>query len=192
MLLPFAMMLVLGAGPAAAAEAREARLDRGEILVNAVEVAGSNVPLSTVEAVIEAPPEDVWAIVADCGRYERTLPRILKSRLLERQDNVVTCHVVTDMPFPLSDLTSVTRGVETIVPGQRWSRAWTLVKGDYVTNTGGWELTAWRGDPARTHLRYRIRAEPKIAVPQALINAGQKSALPDLIEHIRKASAQKR
>lgn len=188
MLVPSLMLALLGAEP----DPVTAQLERGEIIVRATEVEGSKVPLASVEAVIDVAPERVWAIISDCGSYQKTLPRIAKSELLKREANTVTCRVTADMPFPLADLTSVTRGVETVVPGQRWSRAWTLVEGDYVSHTGGWELSAWKGDKTRTHLRYRIQAEPKIAVPQALINAAQKSALPDLVEHVRAAAKQQK
>lgn len=170
---------------ALAKDDRAARLERGDIIVTATPVEGSDVPMAMVEALIEAPPEDIWAVVSDCGRYQKTMPRIAKSELLKREGNVVHCRVTADMPFPFGDLTSTTRGVETVVPGQRWAREWDLVKGDYVTNRGSWELTPWKADAKRTHVRYRIQAEPKLALPQSLINAAQKNALPDVIERLR-------
>lgn len=180
-------LAVLGAGAALAADDRATKLDKGEVLVSAQKVEGSQAPRVKVEAVIDASPEDVWAVVKDCENYKKTMPRISESKLEKREGNVVICRTRADMPFPLADLEAVTRGVESVEPGKRWAREWDLVEGDYNANTGGWELTHWKGEESRTLVVYKLHADPKLAVPQGLINAAQKSALPDLMHQLRKS-----
>lgn len=171
--------------PALAAEDREARLDKGEVLASSENVPGTRVPLAQVEAVIHAPPEKVWAYVSDCARYSTTFQRILASRELAREGNTVTCEVTTDLPFPLADLTSVNRAVHTVEPGKRWLREWKLVSGDYDFNQGSWELVPFRGDAGRTLARYRLHAQPKVGLPQGLVQAAQERNLPGVMHRLR-------
>ncbi|MEN9799752.1 MAG: hypothetical protein RL653_3449 [Pseudomonadota bacterium] len=170
---------------ALAEPSHEDRLHAGEIFVTSEKVAGTDMPLSQLEGVVEAPPEAVWAIVSACGNYAKHFQRILASEELTREGNVVTCKVTTDMPFPLSDLTSINRAVHTVEPGKRWKREWKLVEGDYEFNQGSWELTPFRGDPKRTLARYRLHAQPKVGLPQGIIRAAQGGNLPNVMNRLR-------
>lgn len=168
-----------------------ADLDAGEILVTSEAVAGRDMPRARVEAVIEAPPEKVWEIIQSCGNYSKTMPRIAASKELSRDGGVTVCEVTVDMPFPLSNLTSRTEAVMTVQPGVRWERRWKLLSGDYHVNEGAWVLTPWRGDSKRTHARYELLADPKIHVPQAIINSAQTKSLPKTIERLREQTVVK-
>jgi hypothetical protein len=170
---------------AIAEPSHEDRLQGGEVFVTSENVAGTEMPLSQVEGVVEASPEAVWAIVSECSNYAKHFQRILASEELQREGNVVTCKVTTDMPFPISDLTSINRAVHTVEPGKRWKREWKLVEGDYAFNQGSWELTPFRGDPKRTLARYRIHAQPKISLPQGIIRAAQGGNLPNVMNRLR-------
>jgi len=186
---PLFPLLLLLASPALAAEDREAKLDRGEVLASAESVEGTRVPLAQVEAVIDAPPEKVWAIVSDCAHYARHFNRIAASKELSREGNTVTCEVTTDMPFPLSDLTSVNRAVHTVDPGKRWLREWKLLRGDYDFNQGSWELVPFRGNAQRTLARYRLHAQPKVGLPQGLVQAAQERNLPGVMHRLRELTS---
>ena len=111
--------------------------------------------------------------------------RIKSARELSRVGNVVTCTVTVDLPWPMSDLTAVTRAVHT-VKDNFWQRRWKLVKGDYKVNSGSWTLRTFDGKLNRTYVEYRVHAEPKNWVPGWLRTRAQKSTLPDLIKKIRK------
>jgi ribosome-associated toxin RatA of RatAB toxin-antitoxin module len=169
------------------------RLAGGEVLVSTEAVAGSEVPKLRLKAVIDAPPEKVWAIVDDCGNYEKTMPHIAASKELarDRDAGTVTCRVTAALPFPLSNLTSETMGIITVEPGVRWSRTWKFLRGDYNTNTGGWVLTPYKGDPKRTYVEYQIHTDPKMHVPQVFITSAQKSSFPDLIKRLREETVGK-
>jgi ribosome-associated toxin RatA of RatAB toxin-antitoxin module len=174
------LLLALAAGEDVAA-----RLEAGEIIVTTEPVADSNVPRAKMQGVIEAPPEQVWAIIEKCGDYVKTMPRVAASKELSRDGGMMECEVTVDTPFPLSNLTSRTQVVMTIDPGVRWERSWKLLSGDYKANEGHWLLTPYQGDPNRTHARYEVYADPKIHVPQSLINSAQARSLPKLIQGLR-------
>ncbi|MEC8833873.1 MAG: ATP-binding cassette domain-containing protein, partial [Pseudomonadota bacterium] len=140
------------------------RLAAGEVLVRRVELPGGGPPEIRVEAIIDAAPADVWPVIEDCGRYRHTMPRISASEELSFKDGVQVCKVTVDAPFPLSDLTAVTR-VEVRRGPPVWTRRWTLLRGDYKTNTGSWTLTPEGPDGRRSRVKYRVRVDPDIPVP---------------------------
>ena len=179
------MPLLLALALTLGADDLNKRLDEGEIIVTTEAVAGSKVPRANIQAVIEAAPEKVWAIIDDCGNYSKTMPRIVASKQMMRDADHVECEVTADLPFPLSDLTGRTRATMTVEPGVKWTRSWTLVSGDYTQNTGSWQITPFKGDPKRTMIVYWLQVEPKISLPQFVITGGQKSALPGVIQRLR-------
>lgn len=168
----------------ASAEDRERlqRIERGEVLVDARPVAGSDIPEVTVTALIDASPESVWQIVDHCGEYQRTLLRIKSSRELSREGETVRCEVVVDTPWPLPKLHAVTVAQHVVTP-QRRTRTFKLESGDYKDNAGTWTLTPWGA--GRTLVEYRLHSEPLISMPASLQAMAMKSAMPDLIQKIR-------
>ncbi len=174
-------------------ESDDARLAKGDILVTTDAVEGSDVPLATVRAVIDAPPARVWAIIQDCGNYAQTMPRIAASRELSREGTgehfFVDCQVTASMPFPLPSLTSHTRVEHTIEPGKKWLRRFKLVDGDYLVNDGEWTLVPYGADGTRTFFTYRLHARPKLPLPQSLVSRGQEGALSDIVKRLRELTA---
>ncbi len=164
----------------------KARLDKGEIIVRTRKVKGSDMPAAHVRAVIHAPPAKIWSILAFCDRYTKTMQRVKESKELSRKGNVVLCKVVVDMPWPVSDLSAVTRAVHTVRKGTYYQRKWSLVKGDYKRNRGSWTLTPYDDAGKQTLVVYRAHAEPNISVPTWIQKAAAKSTFPKLIRHLRK------
>lgn len=169
-----------------------ARLTSGEVLSSTRTVPGSEVPETTVRAVIDAPPEKVWAIVSDCGSYKRTMPNIAESKEVsttpgneQGEGSVHVCRVVADMPFPFQDLVSVNRAVHTVQPGKRWQRVWKLVEGDYELNQGTWQLEPFGVDGKKTLATYILAAKPKIPLPSAMVTTISSSKLPAMMRHLR-------
>jgi hypothetical protein len=182
-----AAMLVATLGPSARADdKREARLDKGEIIVETRPLAGSDLPEIVVTAVIEAPPEKVWAVIDKCGDYQRTMVHMKNTKELSREHladgDLVRCESYVQLPWPMSDLHGVLQAKHTVVPG-KWTREWHMESGDYRVNSGTWVLVP-RG-PGRTLLEYRQRSEPKMAVPGFIRDAATRYAMPDLMEKIR-------
>ena len=164
----------------------KSRLDKGEIIIKRQKVSGSGAPKTTVMAVFESAPDKLWNILSKCGRYKETMVSILSAKELSRKGNKVRCEVTVDLPFPLDDISSVTEATHTVKPGKLYKRAWTLISGDYKSNTGSWTLTPFNTQGTRTLGIYVIHAEPNIPIPDAIRNAAQKSSLPNLIKHLRK------
>ncbi len=186
------LSLLAFAGPAFAAgepsAADKAKLEAGEILVRSFQVAGSEMPRAQVTAIIEAPMAKVWAIIEKCADYKRTMVRVLESEELSRSGQTVVCRTKVDMPWPFDDLEASTKATHTVEPGKLYRRVWTLVKGTYKRNDGSWTLTPWAGDANRTLVVYEVHAEPTISIPIAIQKRASRSALPDLIERLRKFS----
>lgn len=186
--LRLAALLSLASAHALASDDVDARLAKGEVLVRSEKVEGADMPVTHALGVVNAPPEKVWAIVSDCNNFTKNLPRIAEAKELERKGDTVVCRVVTKLPFPLKNLAGVTRAVHEVSAGERWTRTWDLIEGDYEYNRGAWTLTPFAGDPKRTLVRYRIHVQPKISVPSSLIRHSQTRALPELYERLRSAS----
>jgi ribosome-associated toxin RatA of RatAB toxin-antitoxin module len=168
------------------------RLGRGEVLVAEEVVAGAPTPRLVTRGVIEAPPERVWALLDRCDGYVRFMPRVAESRELSRttdaegRDEVIS-QVTIDMPFPLRNLTAKTRAVHTVAPGERYERAWELVEGDYLRNSGSWVLVPFPGAPQRTLATYRLLVVPKTRLPKKIQSLAQSRTLPQVIEALRGA-----
>jgi ribosome-associated toxin RatA of RatAB toxin-antitoxin module len=175
----------------AADDDTDKRLEAGEVIITSEKVEGSSLPRVTALGVIEAPPEKVWALVEDCENYEKTMVRIADATELERDGGTVVCRVTADLPWPVPNLTSETRAVHTVEPGVKWERRWTMIKGDYRLNNGGWTLTPYKGDPKRTLAQYQLHIDPKIHVPDSFIASGQRKSLPDLFEKLRSQTVTK-
>lgn len=160
-------------------------LGKGNISVKTRAIKNTDNPEVIVKAVIDAPPEKVWKIVADCSRYKQTMNRIASSKQISVKGNEVICEVEIDMPFPLSNLNGRTKAIHTITP-TRWERRWTLIKGDYKYNNGSWVLEPFGDSGQRTLATYRVHAEPNTSVPDWVREKAQKKSLPEMIERVRK------
>lgn len=184
-----AVLALIFTAPASSVDAENklrARLDGGEVIVKTKKVAGSDVPEATVMGVVNAPPAKVWEIIGKCDDYEETMIRVLEARELERKGDTVICQVTTDMPWPLANLTAVTRAHHTVGPPV-WSRTWKLIQGDFISNRGSWRIQAF--DPVekkRSLVVYKVHAVPDMMVPDGLITKAQRDTLPNLIKHLRK------
>jgi hypothetical protein len=150
-------------------------------------VAGSEIPFSVGEITIAAPAEVLWQIVSRCGDYKKTMVRIAASKELSRTGDalsfVTRCEVTADLPFPLSDLTSINKAEHTVEPGKKYLRKWALESGDYDINEGSWTLLVV--DEKTTKALYRLRVKPKLPVPDGMLAGLQKDTLPKLLTNLR-------
>jgi len=137
--------------------------------------------------VIKAPIAKVWAMVTDCGRYHLTMPSVKESALLSGtvSSGKMRCKIVADLPWPMSDLTSVVDVTLKLRKDGVHERTWTLVEGDYKRNEGSWTLTPI-DQGASTLLRYQLYVEPNTSVPDFLKRQAQKIKVPGMFKAIRK------
>jgi hypothetical protein len=164
--------------------ASERALDRGEIKVYTVPVYGSEEKEIVIRAVIDVEPSRIWPLISDCQNFKNNRDGILESDMLSRNGDQVICRVTVDLPWPVSNLTSVTNATHTVKDGF-WQRKWYLLKGDYITNQGSWTLTYFKDNPRRTLVEYRLLVVPDSWVPDWIRRKAQKSALPGVIESMR-------
>ena len=183
-MIALALLLLSGVDTLALTDAERARLDQGEIIITNSAAPDHIGRVATARAVIDAVPEKVWPLVWDCSRFSQTMPSIAKSEMVEHSERSTLCRVVADLPFPFSDLTSLSRAVLEVEPGVRWQRAWTLVEGDYTVNQGSFTLVPW--GQGKTLATYRIDARPKVPLPDWLLAKIQADRLPEMMVRIRK------
>ncbi|HEY3448741.1 MAG TPA: SRPBCC family protein, partial [Myxococcales bacterium] len=136
--------------------------------------------------VFSLPAKKLWKIVSDCATYKDHLPRIVASKLVSREGEIHVCEVKIGVPFPLSDMTGVTRAVHTETE-KAMSRRWKLEKGDYEFNEGSWEVSAL--EESKSLVVYKLHARPKARVPAWMRQSAQKKALIELFERVGKEAA---
>jgi len=164
-------------------------LRASDIKITVEPVAGSETPFAVAEAVVDAQPEVVWEIVSRCNDYAKNMVKIAASKELERKGDesssfTTLCEVTADLPFPLSDLVSVSRAVNTVVPGKSYQRKWTIVRGDYEINEGAWILKAI-DDGQKTLVTYRLRAKPNIPLPASMLANFTRDTLPTVMKNLQ-------
>ncbi len=180
-----ALALALAAAPVVDAEAEQLR--RGEVVLRFADVPGSDYPVATARVLVDAPPSRVWPIVADCERTGEVMPDVATAAVVADRDGTSRCTVVVDLPFPLGDLTSVTRAALDVRPGVRWQRSWRLVAGDFTVNEGFWRIEP-SGD-GRTIATYHIDVRPTTPLPGWLVSFIQRAKLPEMMQRLRRAAA---
>jgi ribosome-associated toxin RatA of RatAB toxin-antitoxin module len=162
-----------------------------------IEPESGGAPTYVAEGVVAASPAQVWALVSRCADYVKNMPSIAASKELSRSGDessqfTAVCEVTADVPFPFSDLTSVSRATMTVdAKSGSYQRSWTLIRGDYEVNDGSWSLVPLDGG-VKTKVTYRIHAKPKLPLPDSLIQGAQSTRLPDVIQYLRDRTAQQR
>lgn len=178
------MLVIAALVTLVAAELPDAeRLARGEVVLHFSRAPGSDFPVATAHVLVDASPERVWRIVSDCERTGEVMPDVLTSAVVPEGGQSSRCTVVVDLPFPLSDLRSVTRAVLEVQPGRRWQRSWQLLAGDFTVNEG-----YWRVEPTadgRTLATYHIDVRPTVPLPSWLVSFIQRAKLPEMMERLR-------
>jgi ribosome-associated toxin RatA of RatAB toxin-antitoxin module len=172
-----------------AEEADTQRLERGEVLIRAEPVEGSKLPRIFATGLIEAAPEQIWPLIDRCAEYPRTMVHIREAAELLREGTRVLCRLTVDLPFPFPSLTSTTEAQHTVTPGVRYERRWTLVEGDYRSNSGAWILKPFGPTGHRTLVTYEMHAEPKLFIPGWLQRIAQRKSIPALFEKLRSQAA---
>lgn len=179
-----ASLLALGVAAPGAARGDDAP----KVDIKTFAVPGSDTPKIVMTATLDVPPKKVWAIVGDCSKYKGRLPRVKAAKLLKQEGNKFTCEVTIEMPFPLSDLTAVTEATHE-ESDKLMARRWKLIRGDYKTNEGSWEIKPADAEGKTSFVTYTVHAEPNTAVPAAIREAAQKKSLPDLMARVRTEAA---
>jgi len=134
---------------------------------------------------VDAPPEQVWPVMIQCDYFEEFLPSVASSKLLSRDGEVAVCETDINLPFPLSNIHSVTRNIETALESGGFAKRWTLVRGSYKRNVGSWTVLPWPEDANRTLLVYDVDIDPDSLIPDFILRRIQSSTAPDVFAAVR-------
>jgi len=173
---------------AALCDGREAALREGGVVHLEQEPTGGRGVALRACGLIDAPPEQVWPVLRDCGDYQEFLPGVERSELSSRDGDVAVCDTFIDLPFPLSGLHSVTRVRERALYGG-FERSWTLIRGSYRRNDGSWRLLRWGSEQDQTLAVYELDMDPDTIVPDFLLRRAQASTVPRVFDAIRERVA---
>ncbi|MCU0695967.1 MAG: hypothetical protein MUC96_05510 [Myxococcaceae bacterium] len=165
-------------------EAEAAKLLAGEILVRDAVPTGGKGVASYSFGVVDAPSDEIWAIISNCKLFFQFMPRVKKSWVKTEPGVGEICHVELTMPFPLPDLWSDSSHEVREEPKGHYLRAWKMVRGTYHRNDGSWTIVPF-GDGTKSLVVYTVDTDPKMAVPNGLIRLGQNTSLPEVIIRIR-------
>jgi ribosome-associated toxin RatA of RatAB toxin-antitoxin module len=153
------------------------RLAAGEIVTEEREPTnGKGIAFRSMR-ILRYAAEVVWPVVRDCDHFEEFLPHVVRS---ERRDTggTTTCTVVTDLPFPLGEITSEVSVTFDTLEGGGHRRSWTLLRGDYVRNNGSWTVVPWDGETGSSLAINEMDVEPESMLPTFLVRAAQYRELP--------------
>jgi hypothetical protein len=172
--------------PPELAEEDRARLDAGEILVRDLAPSDPDGIGVLVIGVVEAPPERLWELMADCDQQDEFMPRIRHAAVRDRDADSHTCDLVVDVPFPLEDLTTATRHEVRRLPDGGYQRYWRLEPGDwsYHRNSGSWTVHP-RPDGRTSLLVNRMDLLPKTIVPHWVLRDAHARQAPETYQAIR-------
>jgi hypothetical protein len=172
--------------PPALAEEDRTRLDAGEVLVRDLTPTETDGIGMLMMGVVDATPDQVWAVMADCEDQDEFIPRIRHAAVRDRQGDSHTCDLVVDVPFPLGDLRTGTRHHVRGLPDGGHQRRWHLLPGewDYFRNSGSWTVHPYQ-DGRRSLLIGRMDLLPKSVVPFWILHAAQVRQAPETFTAIR-------
>jgi uncharacterized protein YndB with AHSA1/START domain len=135
-----------------------------------------------VEALLPAPPRQVWAALTDCARAKSFVPHLESCRILSR-DPAGRWDVrenVANPPF-LARVRTIVRSDYQPIRGFTYK----LVSGDMRKSEGAWTLTP-KG--SGTHIVYEALVDPDMAAPSMVITAAIRSDLPSMFRKLDELS----
>lgn len=157
-----------------------------------------------VESVIDAPPERVFRVLLDFERCTEIMPYTAEVRVVAREAEGKVAHVYTVVDAPLvarrdytlrlADESDWRGGAGTLL--LRWTPSDRgpppregMVR--VAVNEGFWRLEPVDGGK-RTRATYRLFTDPGGSLPAWAVNMGNRRALPEVMEAVRRAAADPR
>ncbi len=162
-----------------------ASLNRGEVVTRYWKHPGGEVGTGWAAGVINATPEEAFAVVAAVERYTEFFDRMAEGRIVKkRAPTSYDFYYRIDMPWPLSDHWCFTRNKHVLDKKERrYRRTWKMIKGTFLYNQGSWTVSPWGKGKALLH--YRVTLKPRMSVPDVVLHHVSKVALPRSVKAIR-------
>jgi hypothetical protein len=163
---------------------KEEALERGEILIELTEHAGSEAKEGCVVGYIAAPPEAVFRVLQDAGSYDEYMPRVRSSEVSTGGGDVVLNRQVLELPFPIGDRRFTIRLRSESLDGGTLRLSWTYVPGSgNVEDTRGyWLVEPWHGG---SRVTYVLWSDPGGVIPKWAVNRASRRTLPRVVEALR-------
>ena len=163
------------------------RLQAGEVLVEVIRLNGM---VGDVMGVIEAPKDQVLAVIMDYDAYTEFMPYMEAWDVTGQEGEFTICSGITDTPWPMDDRHFVVRtwsGPREIDGVQALVSTWDYVpdSGNIADTEGYWLLLPWGADGQHTLLRYYLLNDMGTWIPDFLMEWASGNLLPDTITAIR-------
>jgi uncharacterized protein YndB with AHSA1/START domain len=194
-----ASIALLGAA-LAAPDGWEVLSEGGDTEVRERQRPGATTREIEVESTIDAPPERVFRVLLDFERCTQIMPYTAEARVVAREADGKVAHVYTVVDAPLVARRDYTlrladeSGEGTLL--LRWTPSDRgpppregMVR--VAVNEGFWRLEPLDGGK-RTRATYRLFTDPGGSLPAWAVNMGNRRALPEVMEAVRRAAADPR
>lgn len=158
--------------------ALRARLERGEIVTErSTNERGLRGAIG--RALIAAPPDRVFEVIADFEHYDRFMPYTVLAVVERRQGDELWFRTALDFRLKRVSYTLHVR-----LDPQRRGLDWTLAGGDLRANEGGWRLEPWGSD--ESFVTYTAYVDPGFPLPGFMVAKLTESSLPEVIRAVRR------
>lgn len=174
------------------AETEHERLEKGETVRTLETVEGYFAKRGVIRGVLNASIENIRKVILDYDHYEEFMPRVEKSRVLEKTDKHIRYFSRIDMPFPISDVEYECKVELTKNPGKI---LFSMVPGTgkgVRHFEGNWKLEPFSSDPKKSLVQYTVLFESVTKYPKWIVNLGTKKSLDKVIQGLRKRLNKKR
>lgn len=181
-------------------------IEQGEVLVELSAVQGTPVKKAAAVAVIDAPPDDVFAVLTDYNEFPEFMPYCRKVTLEKKDGEKSRVRFELEFPWPIGDrfytLELTNRRFEQPADAEPSSvgtappviliNSWTYVPGSGNINDtyGSWEVRSYPGNaeqgPARSFVRYTVFTDPGGNIPSWANNLATEIAVPKVINNLRR------
>ena len=156
----------------------------------------TNMPFrGEVNGLIQAPIEELVAILKDYPKQTKWAPSMAEMRLLRREGEHEILGGRTDLPWPVPDRTWNMRawtGYKTVSGRRSWVNLFQYIPGSGNMNesAGYWVLSQLPDDPSWVYCRYVLYGDPGIPLPDFVIRWASRTTLPAIISSLRKRHAE--
>lgn len=169
-------------------ESHQAELQNGEIIVD-VNVDGTLVHSDTL-ALIDAPAESIFRVVADFAGQANWVPDLTEARVISGSGERIVGQGTTDLAWPLTDRTwqiNIYNRAQTFDGNSCFVSSWDYVpgSGDMIENDGYWLICPWAPDPSRSLVRYVFAADAGVSAPDFIERSVTANMVPNFINNLR-------
>jgi hypothetical protein len=187
-------------------------VEQGEILVELTAIEGTPVKKAVAVAVIDAPPEDVFAILTNYHEFPEFMPYCRKVTFEGKEGEKSRVRFELEFPWPIGDryytLELKNWRFEQRPDGREPDagipqavvliNSWTYVpdSGNIKDTYGSWEVRSYpertEQGPARSFVRYTVFTDPGGNIPNWANNLATEVAVPKVIHNLRRRVAEAR